>query len=536
MANDETIRILVCSGLKGQITSFVKYLNDLFVKRGSFNYVFCIGDFFGDEESYENEWKQFLKSGTTVPVPIYTLGPNKKEHEKYFENLVDQMLAPNIYYLGKHGMFTTSEGFNIGYISGIQGPYQGVECDMHTFNYESLEEFRESFVRSRKKLDVLLTSPWPKDIEKNDLFSAKPSKECSDTKCVSNLLSWMAINLTPSYHFSGMQGIYYERSLFRNPNRQVTRFIALGDYYGPNKPDKLTRTKQKWIYGFILRKSDDLSRSDIPQVTRPPYSPEFDYCVQPISRQFFYDISAGNSRNINSHKRLKSNEELQQTNKINLDDCWFCLGSNKVVKHMIVSVGDQAYLAGTVGPLIKENLLIATVGHYQSLVHLPKKADFEVHALKYSLNKYFQSTGRGPIYYERNIMSVHFNLQVIPVPNSMVDRIEQAFLAKFKECGLKFVLVPKNALLHQIIRSKGYFYLELPNKKCYLYNIEADDKTRFPLQLAREVLASKSLLDVEDRIDWRKCKQTPEEEINDINTFRSAFKTFNRLKEKDIAH
>jgi len=35
-----------------------------------------------------------------VSVPIYTLGPNKKQHEKYFKNLKDQQLAPNIYYLG----------------------------------------------------------------------------------------------------------------------------------------------------------------------------------------------------------------------------------------------------------------------------------------------------------------------------------------------------------------------------------------------------------------------------------------------------
>lgn len=36
-----------------------------------------------------------------VSVPIYTLGPNKKEHEKYFSNMKDNELAPNIYYLGK---------------------------------------------------------------------------------------------------------------------------------------------------------------------------------------------------------------------------------------------------------------------------------------------------------------------------------------------------------------------------------------------------------------------------------------------------
>lgn len=40
--------------------------------------------------------KKFL-----VSVPIYILGPNKKEHGKFFRNLKNQQLAPNIYYLGK---------------------------------------------------------------------------------------------------------------------------------------------------------------------------------------------------------------------------------------------------------------------------------------------------------------------------------------------------------------------------------------------------------------------------------------------------
>jgi len=35
----------------------------LFAKKGIFDYVFCIGDFFGDDESSEKEWEEFKKSG-----------------------------------------------------------------------------------------------------------------------------------------------------------------------------------------------------------------------------------------------------------------------------------------------------------------------------------------------------------------------------------------------------------------------------------------------------------------------------------------
>lgn len=56
---------LICCGVKGQIKSFVKYLEGIYVKKGLFDYVFCIGDFFGDDEASEREWKQFLKSNPT---------------------------------------------------------------------------------------------------------------------------------------------------------------------------------------------------------------------------------------------------------------------------------------------------------------------------------------------------------------------------------------------------------------------------------------------------------------------------------------
>lgn len=36
------------------------------------------------------------------------------------------------------------------------------------------------------------------------------------------------------------------------------------------------------------------------------------------------------------------------------------------------------YLAGAKGPLVKEHLLIASVGHYKSFVHIPLEAENEV--------------------------------------------------------------------------------------------------------------------------------------------------------------
>jgi len=45
------------------------------------------------------------------------------------------------------------------------------------------------------------------------------------------------------------------------------------------------------------------------------------------------------------------------------------------------------------------------------------------------------------------------------------------------------------------------------------------------------VLASPKLLNVESRIDWRKCEQSVDEEENDVQMFRDAFEPFNPIKD-----
>jgi hypothetical protein len=69
---------------------------------------------------------------------------------------------------GKDGVFTTSDGIKIGYISGIQND-DNKENEMHTFNYESISQFKESCIRSGcLYLDLLLTSPWPLDVRNKE--------------------------------------------------------------------------------------------------------------------------------------------------------------------------------------------------------------------------------------------------------------------------------------------------------------------------------------------------------------------------------
>lgn len=61
-------------------------------------------------------------------------------------------------------MFNTSDGLKIGYISGVQNNSKNIN-ELHTFNYDSVIQFKDSCIRSGiTSLDILLTSPWPLDV------------------------------------------------------------------------------------------------------------------------------------------------------------------------------------------------------------------------------------------------------------------------------------------------------------------------------------------------------------------------------------
>ncbi len=82
---------------------------------------------------------------------------------------------------------------------------------------------------------------------------------------------------------------------------------------------------------------------------------------------------------------------------------------------------------------------------------------------------------------------------------------------------------PSNAELFQMTRvGFPYFYLELPDGSKLFSAI----RQTFPIQFGRELAASQPLLDLPDKIDWKQCKVSKEEETRYTQSMRNAFKPF----------
>jgi hypothetical protein len=95
----------------------------------------------------------------------------------------------NILFTGKQGMFTSTSGLKLVYVSGTEEESQTLPSH-HSFTDRDIESVKNICIRGQtnfKGVDILITSSWPKDITSGD-------KSCS----VSNVpLVWPLYPILP---------------------------------------------------------------------------------------------------------------------------------------------------------------------------------------------------------------------------------------------------------------------------------------------------------------------------------------------------
>jgi diadenosine tetraphosphate (Ap4A) HIT family hydrolase len=203
--------------------------------------------------------------------------------------------------------------------------------------------------------------------------------------------------------------------------------------------------------------------------------------------------------------------------------CWFCLASPEVEKHLIVSIGDAAYLTLAKGGMTNDHVLILPIGHFRDLLECPQEVVDEVHKFKTALKKFFATQGKAAVFFERNYKSPHLQIQVVPIPQNIADSLKFSCLDYAEAEGIEMQEFPPNSHISQMTRPGfPYFCLELPDETKLFVAI----KRNFPVQFGRELLASPAILKCEEKIDWKACKVTKEEETRLTKDFREAFKPF----------
>ncbi|XP_065844438.1 CWF19-like protein 1 [Oscarella lobularis] len=530
------LKVLVAGDVNGRFDLLFGRVRTILKKSGQFEMLLCIGNFFGSSFE-EAKWSQYKDGSAEVPLPTYILGPVSAEQVAFYGEDVEngKELCTNLTYLGRRGFFTLSGGLQIAYLSGLynEETYPKSEReDPVYFHRDDIDHLLSRTVgRDFAGVDLFISSEWPSGVFK---FTAKPEK-FGEMTVGSSPLAQLAKALKPRYHFAAMLGMFYERSPYRNhkvlqeSQTHVSRFIALANADNGDK-------KERYLYAFNIVPMTAMKRDALiaqPQnATECPYGPNTDekqHSRREQPQSYFFDTSSSaESRKRSGPHESQGPRSKQHKPPVPQGPCWFCLGSPEVERHLIVSVGENCYLALPKGGLVSEHTLILPIGHYRSSLEVPQEVSDEAEKFKRALRQYYQSKRQTLVIFERNFHSPHLQFQAVPITGLQSDELREIFKAQGMEQGIDFIEVPRDGKLKDFITPNvPFFHVEFDNGERLLHRIRG----RFPVQFGREVLASRNVLDAPERIDWKSCAVSKDKETQMATRIRRNFQPFDFTRE-----
>lgn len=569
MTSPSQLKILVTGCCNGEYGKLFKRINDVQNKSGPFDMLLCVGKFFDPLAS--NQYQNLIHRSIMVPnIPIYILGSFPKDFQRFHPEVRDFSegfeLTDGITFLGRSGTLTASFGLKIAYLCGSYRS-DGVENDSSFDHYsdKDLDSLVMSCQNSSSStiIDILLTNEAPKKIlEHLDNCDDSIQKELDRFSSVK--ISQLCKSLHPRYHFFGGTDLFYERPPYRNHRvlseqcRNVTRFISMANV-GNTK-------KMKWLYAFNIVPGQKLLSKELSH--QPDGATEFpfralleqqqqqDQLEESHSNQYRFDLSTNNrhqqqqsrnnQRNFPQNNRNGDGNSIDQNhrkrkhqedgrNKIDIKNCWFCLASPSVDKSLIISIGDHSYLALAKGGLTEEHLIILPIEHIRSTVEIEsQELRDEIERFKKSLVKFYEQLEMIPVFFERNFRSAHFHIQVIGLPKEKVLSFRTAVDEIFKRYEYNEISLNEN-IEDVIPKGIPYFYMELYDHYKFFVRINTK-KEFFPIQIGRELMAHKLLLNCPERINWKSCSSSSstssasnESSMNEeesTRTIRASFKPY----------
>ncbi|KAG7301431.1 hypothetical protein JYU34_014378 [Plutella xylostella] len=524
-------KTLLCGDVNGNFNTLFSRVESIQKKSGAFDVLLCLGNFFGDDNSQLDAYKLGSRK---VPIPTYVFGPTTSEHVPLYCEEGSE-IVPNVVYMGKRGLFTTSSDVKIAYLTGLSRRELGKDIPMCTFEPSDCSAVRDACFRGQSEyrgVDILITSLWPNGIQQDE-----NQKVEVDQGKLSDLIAWLSIHIKPRYHLVPAPEKYFERQPYRNLSIHqdfrecATRFLALAPVGN--------KAKEKWIYACSLQPISKMRVTDLLQGTTDetpcPYSADLLQQHQPGkvvkvsgNGQFFFNMDAEDE----GGKRKRKGGENSERKKIDFspDQCWFCLSSPTVEKHLVISVGTHCYLALPKGPLTPFHVLILPIAHHQSITKSPDEVIKEIKKYKEALLKFYMSMGKLAVYFERNYKTSHMQIQCVPVPQASASQILELFQDEAGINSIQLEVLPPYADVAQAaLPGAPYFHAELPTGD----QLFARARANFPLQFGRDVLSSPPILDCEDKADWRQCLLSREDEDLHVAKFRQKFKPFDFAAEED---
>lgn len=489
-------KFLVLNPSPNNIESIIKKANLQNSKNGPFEAVFLLGDSFPKGSSIPNN---------DIDAPTYfsegrngLLDTVVSEEGTSLVNLKDNLKCLR----SGLNLISTSSGFTVATLSG------------HSHDEAEKEQIINELTNLKKKIDILLSFEWPYAIAKQEELSLVGDK----------FIDQVVKICQPKYHFAvgNDNGKYFENNIFKWDNGDFTRFISLGQEGGG----------EKWFYAFGLS-------------SEPTTTPESNLGNNP-----FIEIKKDE---ISQKRPLEKAEEkvIKRPKVVSPENCFFCLSNPKVETHMIVSIGSHSYLTIAKGPLTRASKDLPFSGHaiIIPIEHIPtirkltsdireSPIQKEIEQFKNSLVKAFCTNK--PFYkivfFEINRLSnIHQHVQMVPVPENLVERFESDLEEKAKINNENFkhnhtlnfrkFTDENDPILVDILNKSDYImftaYKNEIEKTIYISELDDPSKS-LDLQFPRRVLSY--TLKCPKRTYWEKCQQPKHREARECEEFKAFYK------------
>ncbi|OQR89391.1 hypothetical protein THRCLA_09768 [Thraustotheca clavata] len=387
----------------------------------------------------------------------------------------------------------------------------------------------DAFVASLKdkNIDILLSQEYPAAFE---LLLPQEQVPEALVNVGSEIVKDVVQAAVPRYHVVGSPSVFYQRLPYVTtaPRRRVSRLIGLG---------QVGDAKNKWLHALNLEVFDENAPVDIPAATtQSPY----DVVQEPLAKKKKVDaLSADKIQQLTEKSNAAmqfrydaaiasqgqgAHEQIKRPLVANRSECWFCLATPTVETHLIISIGNEAYLAIPKGPIVPDHVLIIPIHHVSGIKHLSQAALDEIKQFKSALQKFFESQGKSFIIIDRNVPTMgaaHAHLQIIPMPVDALAHVHHIFHEEGKRYNVDFEeLAPETPQPNH----QEYFMVEFPDDNGGFVRLYHQVRGKHYMQFGRHVAVN--LLDMPQREDWKYCVVPKDEETKMTESFKKAFAPF----------
>ncbi|KAM3161937.1 CWF19-like protein DRN1 [Lachancea thermotolerans] len=493
------LKVLVLRASVSTVDTVLTKLEQLNTKSGPFDCAFLLGHVFDTAEEVKSKSAVvpvFCTNGRQLLVPDQ--GSNK--------------LGSNITLLNGYGIFITSHGLRIAYISGSD---------------DYLEKNRDSIMKTfagldNKNVDILLTDDWSKPFDRSRGGHGK------NRSLVDDIMK----SVRPKYHFAtNVVDLFHETLPFEWSGSDIlTRCLNVAEY----------NSGAKWAYAFSISLDGDGPKSSKPSLMGNPY-----------------ELPETNKRPLEQNQAAEA--PAKKPKQILPEECRFCFSNPKIEEHLIISIGEHAYLTTAKGPLTVPTNNMEFSGHCLviPIKHIPKinpddGIDYDISAspiylesLKYEraiAKMNFERFESCTISFEINSEnSIHYHKQVFPVPKYLIGKFSAALERQVHFNNTKYTnnaklefdqySGPHNEDFKALLNDREQNYIQFTvhenegaEPKVYAARFGADE--RIDLQFGRRVLAFVLRLPKRAKWDSKICHQTQEEEKIDVKLFQKNFKDY----------